>query len=35
MSVEQKRRDFIGMSFGAVAAVGAGFTLFAMKRKDA
>ena len=32
MSVEQKRRDFIGMSFGTVAAVGAGFSLFAMKR---
>jgi len=32
MSVEQKRRDFIGMSFGAVAAVGAGFALHAMKR---
>ena len=33
MSVEKtSRRDFIGLSFCAVAAVGAGFGLFAMKR---
>lgn len=32
MSNEVKRRDFLGMTFGAVAAVGAGFSLYAMKR---
>ena len=32
MAVEQSRRDFIGMAFGGVAAVGAGFSLVAMKK---
>ena len=29
---DQKRRDFLGMAFGGVAAVGAGFSLVAMKQ---
>ena len=32
MAVEQKRRDFIGLSFGAVAAVGGVFMLAGMKK---
>ncbi|NLC27375.1 MAG: ubiquinol-cytochrome c reductase iron-sulfur subunit [Campylobacteraceae bacterium] len=32
MAVEQSRRDFIGMAFGGVAAVGGAFALVAMKR---
>ena len=32
MAVEQKRRDFIGLSFGAVAAVGGAFMLVGMKK---
>ncbi len=32
MAENASRRDFIGIAFGGVAAVGAGFTLFAMKR---
>jgi ubiquinol-cytochrome c reductase iron-sulfur subunit len=32
MSNEVKRRDFIGMALGGVAAVGLGASLFAMKR---
>ncbi|MDL0088781.1 ubiquinol-cytochrome c reductase iron-sulfur subunit [Campylobacter gastrosuis] len=32
MSVKQERRDFIGIAFGAVAAVGGAFSLVAMKK---
>ena len=32
MSVKQDRRDFIGVAFGAVAAVGGAFSLVAMKK---
>lgn len=32
MSVKQKRRDFIGFAFGAVAAVGGAFSLVAVKK---
>lgn len=32
MSIQQSRRDFIGMTFGTVAAVGGIFTLVAMKK---
>ncbi|CAD7289614.1 Ubiquinol-cytochrome c reductase iron-sulfur subunit [Campylobacter majalis] len=32
MSVTQDRRDFIGLAFGAVAAVGGAFSLVAMKK---
>ena len=32
MAVEEKRRDFLGMAFGAVAAVGGVFALGAMKK---
>lgn len=32
MSIKQERRDFIGVAFGAVAAVGGAFSLVAMKK---
>ena len=32
MSVKQERRDFIGLAFGAVAAVGGAATLVAVKK---
>lgn len=32
MAVTQNRRDFLGMAFGAVAAVGGAFSLVAMKK---
>ncbi|BCX80065.1 Rieske 2Fe-2S domain-containing protein [Campylobacter sp. 19-13652] len=32
MSLKQERRDFIGLAFGAVAAVGGAFSLVAMKK---
>ena len=32
MSIDKSRRSFVGLAFGAVAAVGAGFSLVAMKK---
>ena len=32
MAVKQSRRDFLGMAFGGVAAVGGGLSLIAMKQ---